>query len=85
MILFLDTSVFERENFFKGRKIDRLFDFSLENHIDLKITEITYREIKKRIEVNINKVSQKLQQLNRSLGSEGKIVKNLDISTYQGH
>ena len=46
-IIFIDRSAFESENFFSGLKIKQLASFAKEGVIEIKITEVTQREIRK--------------------------------------
>lgn len=76
-VVFLDTGIFEKENFFKGNKINQLAELGKNNFVEIKITDITYKEIQKRIVVNLKKASNSYKKAYQQLNGEGKILKNL--------
>ncbi len=75
-IVFVDTSVFESENFFKGRRLKQLCDLSKNGVIEVKITDIVYNEIIHRIHSNITKAQAAYKKANSLINGDGKILKN---------
>ena len=75
-IIFIDTSVFESENFFSGRRIKQLCELSKKEVIEVKITDIVYSEIIQRIDSNLSKAKTAYKKANSLLNGEGKILKN---------
>lgn len=80
-IIFIDTSIFESENFFKGRNLLSLCNLSKDNVVELKITDIIYEELKQRIKSNILKAQTSIKKSLQALNGEGKILKNVDEFT----
>lgn len=78
-VIFLDTSIFESENFFLGRNLNNLVELSRSGQIELKITDIVYREIIQRIKENINKANIAFKKAQSLITGEGKILKNIYI------
>lgn len=76
-IIFIDTSIFESENFFKGRKLNNLCELSREGLVELKITDIVYNEIIQRIHANIEKAEIAFKKAHNLIDREGKIAKNI--------
>lgn len=77
-ILFLDTSFFESENFFKGRNLNHLCELSRSGQIEIKITDIIYREVQHRIKENVLKAQSAFKKAHALITGEGKILKNLE-------
>ena len=77
-IIFVDTSVFESENFFKGRRLKHLCDLSKNGQIEVKITDIIYNEIVQRINSNILKAQTAFKRANSLINGEGKVLKNIN-------
>lgn len=77
-IIFLDTSIFEAENFFLGRKLKNLLELSRDQYIELKITDIVYREVINRLLSNIDKAATAFRKAHILLDNQAKILKNLD-------
>ena len=77
-IIFLDTSIFESENFFKGRNLLHICELSQNGLIEVKITDITYNEIINRIKENIQKSQTSFKKANSLINGEGKLLKNID-------
>lgn len=77
-IIFLDTSIFESENFFKGRNLLHICELSQNGLIEVKITDITYSEIINRIKENIQKSQTSLKKAQSLLNGEAKLLKNID-------
>ena len=80
-IIFLDTSIFESENFFKGRNLIHICDLSKNGLIEVKITDITHNEIINRIKENIQKSQTSFKKANSLINSEAKLLKNIDEFT----
>lgn len=76
-IVFLDRSVLESENFFHSLKIRQLSFFAKEGLIDLKMTEVTYREILKGFKDNLIKSKKVLKQLKKDLNQDARILRNI--------
>lgn len=74
-IVFIDTSIFESENYFEGRNINLLFHLSQEKLISLKITDIIYREIKKRLEEHSIKAINLYKKNKTRFSSRSKNIK----------
>lgn len=77
-IIFLDTSIFESENYFEGKKINILFILSKEGSVHLKITDIVYREIINRLISHTTKGVNILKKQTALLRDEGRILRNLE-------
>ncbi len=76
-IIFLDTSVFESENFFQGRKLNQLCELSRNGTIELKIANFVYRELLQRIKANIIKSQNAFKKAHNLIDREGKLLKNI--------
>ncbi len=77
-IIFIDTSIFESQNFLRGFEIKRLGELSKTGNIQLKITDVIYREVLDRMKVNIETTRAIFRKADKELHGEGKILKNLD-------
>ncbi len=77
-IIFLDTSIFESENFFKGRNLLHICELSKNELIEVKITDITYNEIINRIKENIQKSQASFKKAYSLINGDGKLFKNID-------
>lgn len=77
IIVFIDTSIFEGENFFKGRNLLKLCELSKSKIVEIKITDIIYEEIKQRIKSNLNKSQIAIKKSAQLINGEAKILKNL--------
>ncbi len=77
-ILFLDTSIFENQNFLKGHYINKLGELGKIGEVEIKITEITYREVLSRIRKNLISTETQFKKAYDLLDNNGKILKNLD-------
>lgn len=82
-IIFLDTSILESENYFEGRNINLLFHLSQQNLIDLKITDIVYREIINRLTNHIIKATNLFKTQKISFENDARILRN--IKTLEGY
>uniref|UniRef100_A0AAU6WP78 PIN domain-containing protein n=1 Tax=Chryseobacterium endophyticum TaxID=1854762 RepID=A0AAU6WP78_9FLAO len=78
-IVFIDTSIFESENYFEGRNINLLLHLSQENLISLKITDIIYREIQKRLEEHSNKAVNLYKNQKIEFNQEARILRNINL------
>lgn len=76
-IIFLDTSIFENENFFKGQKLIKIAELSKTDIIKVKITEITLREVRSRMHQNLTKASLSIKKAENLMDNEARILKNL--------
>lgn len=78
-IIFLDTSIFESENYFESRNINLLFRLANQNLIEIKITDIVYREIKNRLLDHIVKAINAFKKQKINFESEGRILRNIEL------
>ncbi|MEL0454640.1 PIN domain-containing protein [Flavobacteriaceae bacterium SZ-1-7] len=78
-IVFLDTSVFESENYFEGRNINILFNLAKEELIHLKMTDIVYREILNRIENHAVKAVNIYKKDKLNFEREARILRNTNV------
>lgn len=76
-IIFIDTSIFENENFLRGHKIKQIGELSREDEIEVKIIDIVYNEILGRLRKNLIGAKTVYKQADKSLNVEGKVLKNL--------
>src|SRR5690554_6746491 len=51
--LYIDTSIFEANNFFESHRINQLYKLSKKEKIKVIIPELIYDEIKNRLHINI--------------------------------
>jgi predicted nucleic acid-binding protein len=77
--IFLDTSVFVKENFFAGNKLKAFINHSKDNNIKLITTTITlnecYANIEKYAEDSYNVIKKSIRELN----NKAKILKNVEL------
>lgn len=78
-IIFLDTSIFESENYFEGRNINILFGLAKENLIHLKITDIVYREVLNRIEIHSIKAVNLFKKQKLNFDRDARILRNTNV------
>lgn len=78
-IVFVDTSIFESENYFEGRNINLLLHLSQEKLISLKITDIIYREIQKRLEEHSTKAINLYKNQKIEFNQEARILRNINL------
>lgn len=76
--IFLDTGIFESENFFRGRKLKTLGHLSKDGIVNLKITDIVYNEILGRFRKNLTKAKSAFRRVDKELEKDGRILKNLE-------
>ncbi|MFV8392585.1 PIN domain-containing protein [Flavobacterium sp. LB2P6] len=78
-IIFLDTSVFESENYFEGRNMNILFNLAKQKLIHLKITDIVYREVLARIENHAIKAVNLFKSQKLNFEKEARILRNTNV------
>ncbi|MFK7795871.1 MAG: PIN domain-containing protein [Aureispira sp.] len=74
LTIFIDTSVFESENFTQGNKIKEIFNLSSRGVVQVLMPILTYKEILSRAKFNINK---SIQQIN-SFKGKVRILRNIE-------
>ncbi len=72
--VFIDTSVFEANNFTRGEKIRQLMTLSADGHIRILLPEITYREIVTHIERYVRDGVKEYDRMRRKT----RIFKNIE-------
>jgi len=72
--IFIDTCIFESENFTEGSKLLQLIKLGSEGELNIIITRITYNEIIARGKKKITEANTILKNLNK----HGRILRNLD-------
>jgi len=77
-IIFIDTNVFQSENYTKGRKLQRLIELASENDLKLYIVDITYKECLKRIEVDLTKLKNKLKNIRAQFYRDTKGLRTIE-------
>ncbi|SNR25082.1 PIN domain-containing protein [Flavobacterium sp. ov086] len=75
-IVFIDTGIFERENFLRGHKIKKISELSKSKAIKVKLTDITYREIKNRMRKNLETARVLYKKFGDTINVDAKILKN---------
>lgn len=78
-IIFLDTSIFESENYFEGRNINILFNLAKEDLIHLKMTDIVYREVLNRIQNHAVKAVNIYKKDKLNFEREARILRNISV------
>lgn len=78
-IIFFDTSIFESENYFEGRKINILFNLAKNGLIHLKMTDVVYREILTRIENHTTKAVNLFKKEKLNFEREARILRNTNV------
>lgn len=76
--IFIDTSVFIKENFLLGNKLKAFLKHAEDKEIKLFTTEITIKECLKNLESNFRNSKNLYEKLIKSLGNKGSILKNVD-------
>lgn len=86
-IVFLDTSIFIKENFLVGGRVNEFFSLAKKEHIRIVLTALTIDEIKNKFsnfikitQLNLEKIEGRAI-LNTSLGKT--IISNLDLDSMQ--
>lgn len=76
--VFLDSSIFEEQNFTTGTKIHSLFYYAKEKAIKIHVTTISKKELFNRIEKRIIKSKSELKKLTKGFeNKDTRIIKNL--------
>ena len=75
--IFIDTSVFIKENFVAGIKLNALIKHAKEQKIELYTTEITVEECLSNIEKQFRHGKNLFKKTVKSIGSKAKILKNV--------
>ena len=78
-IIFLDTSVFESENYFEGRNINILFNLAKDELIHLKMTDIVYREVLARTKYHAIKAVNLYKKDKLNFERESRILRNTSV------
>jgi hypothetical protein len=52
--IYIDTSIFESENFLEGNKLKQLFDLAANGHVQLLIPNIVHQEILARMKRHLH-------------------------------
>lgn len=76
--IFIDTCIFESENYLKGQRIKQLLKLSQENHIKILISDITLEEIYSHFDKKVKEARVKLNKLR----DEVRILKILDSTSF---
>jgi hypothetical protein len=81
--VFLDTSVFEEQNFFHGSKIRSLFHYSNLRFINLFMTTISKMELVDRMRTRLIDCKSDYNKLAKTFNNqEQRILKNIDLFDY---
>lgn len=80
--IFLDTSIFIKENFFAGYKLKAFLHYEQEALINLYITDITIKECLSNIEKLSENSYSTLKKALRELNNKAKIFKNIENLNY---
>lgn len=78
-IIFLDTSIFESENYFEGRNINILFNLVKHKLVQLKITDIVYREVLARLDNHAIKAVNLYKKQKIIFDKEARILRNTNV------
>lgn len=78
-IIFLDTSILESENYFEGRNINILFELAKQNLVQLKLTDIVYREVLNRIDNHSVKAVNLFKKQKLNFDKEARILRNAEV------
>ena len=60
--IFLDTSIFEANNFLESKRIQEIYKLAERGDIKVVIPKLTYDEIKNRISKNVEEANQKFKK-----------------------
>ena len=71
--VFIDTSIFESNNFLEGKRIKEVFKLAERNEIRVVLPQLTYDEIINRITKNINEASQQFKKYR----NDTRILRNI--------
>ena len=72
-IIFLDTSIFEANNFLEGQRIKEIFKLSEKEDIKIVLPRLTYEEIINRVKKNIEEAISKFKKCR----NETRILRNI--------
>lgn len=75
--VFIDTNIYEENNFLHGTKIHNIFDYSKKGFIKLYMTKISYWELKERIFINLTKAITEQKNFVDSI-NKTRILRNLN-------
>jgi predicted nucleic acid-binding protein len=76
--IFLDTSIFIKENFLDGNKIKAFFKHAEEENIELLITEITLKECISNLSKSFDTSYTALKRVVKNLNSDARIFHNVE-------
>ncbi|PPK92776.1 hypothetical protein LY01_02862 [Nonlabens xylanidelens] len=76
--LFLDTSIFQAQNFTEGEEINKLFKTCADEGINICIVDIIHRECHKRIESILTRAKTLYKQANTNFSKEGRVLRLLE-------
>jgi len=76
--VFIDTSVFESENFVEGSKINKLFDLSCQGHIQILISRITFREVISCMTKRLLEAKKYMENNRKEMDKNLRILRNIE-------
>lgn len=76
--LFLDTSIFQAQNFTEGKELNKLFKICNEEGINIYIVDITHKECYKRIDAILTRAKTLYKQANTNFSKEVRVLRLLD-------
>lgn len=76
-VIFLDTNVFQSENFTEGLKLNQLLKQAKEHNIQIKIVDIVYEECQKRMHVKVGEAKTAFKKSRAQLNNEGRVLRTL--------
>lgn len=76
-VIFLDTNVFESQNFTEGYKLNQLLKQAKEKNIQIRIVDIVYKECQKRMYVRISEAKTAFKKSSATLNKEGQVLRTL--------
>lgn len=80
MNIFIDTSIILQENYFSGKKLERLGTLGNQGNLKIFFTIVVENEIKSKINLDCENLLQAQKTFKRQLDTKYKIIKNLDKS-----
>lgn len=72
--VFIDTSVFESNNFLEGKRINQLLRLSEEGYISIILPELIYKEILNRVKKNLNEAINKFSRYR----NDTRVLRNIE-------
>lgn len=72
--IFIDTSIFEENNFLESKRINEILKLSEESYIRIVLPEVTYEEILIRISKNVDEAFEKFNRYRR----DTRVLRNSD-------